>query len=1388
MHQTRRYTLVLLMLLLCALPWLFNQLGVDFSSRQLALSPLDTDGKLSTDKMFYLMSGAIHHTLLEWSAVIVACIAAAISFLHYRLRGDVTVPIIGMALFCAGMLDTFHTLAATRIIQANAPNTDFIPFTWAISRLFNASIMIIGACINLWLFRQFTQLASGEKWREHSLSILVITGAAFALLSYFIISSAAQSDSLPQTLYPNTLISRPFDIFPLALFILGGTLFWLWYRQENSPFRLALLLSIFPEITTQLHMAFGSESLFDNHFNIAHGMKIIAYGSILVGLLLDLFLHAPKVNEALDSPNNKISDVPTSHQDELPVGQAARPLLIKVPVAIFALALTVALMVNFSFHQESERLIHKQQAEELGIESVLLEPLFAQLYRESASDILFLSHTPPIQNIIRSVEQDNPNLQQIWNQRLETIFSSMLRSKPYYTKLNYIRFNHETTTLTNVQKNQDGIFVDANKDAPASDEFLSQAQTYANGTAFFSAQNQQPGTSLDVTTPIYDQVTQQFFGVLILTFDFNSYIRDLTESSLKGLDLYLADQNNQLLYFPQGDHLNGVNLFDLFPDLQTQVQLNPKQDIFLPLADVHGHIATSYFHHIDLQQYGSQYSLKISLRHKGDTIGQKLADFRKRSALLGISLAIIALVLSIFAARQMIQPLLQMIEGIKHYEKKRELPNFPTDSRDEIGVLARSFHNVILRVNQAIEKQKQSASELKESTEYLHAVVNTAADAIITINEQGQIQSFNAAAEHMFGYQQQEVLHKNVAMLMPFSHGKQHDSYILKYMESGQSGIIGKGRELEAICKDGSSFPIHLAISEVFTQRGRIFTGIIRDITVNKQAEQALIQAKEAAESTAQMKSEFLASMSHEIRTPMNGVLGMLGLLLHSRLDKEQHHHASLARSSAESLLSIINDILDFSKIEAGKLELEIIEFNLRSQLGELIEAISPKAQEKGIELILDVTEVNESIVKGDPGRLRQVLTNLIGNAIKFTHKGEIIVKIQLHESGSQDLTLKASVQDTGIGIPTQKLSTLFDSFTQVDASTTRQYGGTGLGLAIVKQLCELMHGRITVSSEENKGSCFSFEIMLQKSQQSQPVLPQISIQGVPMLIVDDNDTNREVLKGQLKLWGAEVTEASDAREAIAALKNRLKSDRAEFKVAFLDMQMPGMDGLELGKAIRAKVEYQSIKLIMMTSMARRGDAKLFAEVGFDAYFPKPTTTSDLFDALSIVLVGGETLEQASPLITHHYLKSVKELSLSQMSWPEQTRLLLVEDNYINQTVALNILERSGLNCDIANNGLEALEALQQAQNEDFYHLIMMDCQMPEMDGYQATANIRDGAAGDIYKDIPIVAMTANAMKGDREKCLQAGMDDYLSKPINANELIEKLQHWLDQRSRQPLS
>ena len=713
-----------------------------------------------------------------------------------------------------------------------------------------------------------------------------------------------------------------------------------------------------------------------------------------------------------------------------------------------------------------------------------------------------------------------------------------------------------------------------------------------------------------------------------------------------------------------------------------------------------------------------------------------------------------------------------------------------------------------------IERTEVEAA-LHESEARTRLIIDTALEAVITTDRNGRIIEWNAQAERIFGWSAHEVIGRNLPdTIIPQSHRLRYCEYVQGLLEPRDLSDSNMLVEMIGLRRDSRGFPIEIAMTPMPVEGSVIFSAFIRDITSRKEAEQALKDyarqlehinqqldaALREAKAATEAKSTFLATMSHEIRTPMNGVIGMTRLLLDTKLTDEQKEYAETVRTSGDHLLMIINDILDFSKIEAGKLDLEVIEFDLRLAVEESLDLMAERASSKGLNLAcLFHADVPRNVI-GDPGRLRQVVMNLTTNAIKFTDCGDIVVEVTAEAQSTEEASIRVAVTDTGIGISEEGRQRLFQPFSQADGSTTRKYGGTGLGLAICKRLVEMMGGTIGVTSRVGEGSCFWFRVSLRKQAQTSrgDESSAIALTGLRALIVDDKAINRRILESMTRKWGMEPTLADSGSEALEILSRQHGQPR--FDVVLLDIDMGTTDGIELASAIKKRAEGADIRLVLLTSLGRRGDAKKAREAGLAAYLTKPVRERQLHDCLVAVITqrpvasGMPAARESSPLITRH--------SLAEITAKLDLRILLAEDNIINQKVAVRLFQRLGYRIDVVANGRAAVEAVSRIR----YDVVFMDCQMPDMDGFEATQVIRQREAflagpaspapqglrlrreaSDERCDtshVPIIAMTANAMQGDRERCLAAGMDDYLSKPISVDALAGVLDRINRERER----
>ena len=655
------------------------------------------------------------------------------------------------------------------------------------------------------------------------------------------------------------------------------------------------------------------------------------------------------------------------------------------------------------------------------------------------------------------------------------------------------------------------------------------------------------------------------------------------------------------------------------------------------------------------------------------------------------------------------------------------------------------------------------AMELESSEKRFRQILETSFDTFVGMDALGRIMDWNAQAEIVFGWPRAEVCREVLAeVIIPVRYRESYQQEIAQLPASGQGTALKKRFEITASCRDGREIPVEITISTIRDENSHHFAAFVRDLSERKRFEQDLREAKEGAEAANRSKSDFLANMSHEIRTPMNGIIGMTDLALETELTQEQREFLGMVKGSADSLLALLNDILDFSKIEAGKLDFEIIDFLLRDTLDDIIKALGLRAQQKGLELACHVLAEVPDGLQGDPTRIRQIVVNLVGNAIKFTPQGEVVVHVGVQEESEDEVLLHFAVRDTGIGIPLENRQTIFEAFTQADSSMTRKYGGTGLGLAISSRLVSLMGGKIWVESEIGRGSAFHFTVRFQMqkgaARKYEPLGTEM-LRDLPVLIIDDNATNRRILQEMVLVWQMKPTLIESGPEALTFLE-RANTRGTPFALVLLDAQMPGMDGFTVAERIRQDARLARSVVIMLTSAGLRGDAARCRELGIKAYLTKPVKRSDLLQTIKLVLGSQVVVEESPSIVTIHSLRESRA----------RLKILLVEDNRVNQIVATQFLEKRGHEVRLAGNGRVALESLQKYVPD----LILMDVQMPEMDGLQATAAIRE-CESKSGKHIPIIAMTAHAMARDKERCLQAGMDGYISKPLRVADLFSAI-------------
>jgi two-component system sensor histidine kinase/response regulator len=719
---------------------------------------------------------------------------------------------------------------------------------------------------------------------------------------------------------------------------------------------------------------------------------------------------------------------------------------------------------------------------------------------------------------------------------------------------------------------------------------------------------------------------------------------------------------------------------------------------------------------------------------------------------------------------------LRLREGIARTSDGREIPvEFETRSMEFEGRGAE-----VLSFRDATPHRKM-IDALADQQAWERAVLDCALDCIVSMDADGNVVAWNRAAERTFGWRREEVVGSRLRdLIVPPVYRDAFDAELAEYNSSRTSRVLDVQLEGSALRRDGSEIPVEFGVAATHGKASTIITAYLRDVSERKETERELAKARDQAIRASTVKSEFLATMSHEIRTPMNGVLGMTALLLGSELTPMQRRHALAIEHSAKTLLAIINDILDFSKIEAGRIDLERTTFDVHRMISEVHEILGEKAASKGIALSCDIADDVPAAVVGDPLRLRQVVTNLVDNAVKYTQDGSVSLSVMLAcDASDEELVLLFEVRDTGQGVTPEMQARLFTPFVQGDASMTRRHGGTGLGLAICRRLVEVMGGEIGLESRVGEGSTFWFTVRLEKGV-NRAASAQDALAGRRVLLVSDHERSAEIVAGYVRSWAMTCRVSQTAAEAIASL-DAGEASGAPWDVLVVDQSIGGNAGLDFARTVRSDARHLGVPIVLITALSGLCTREVTEDRLVTDVVTKPVGKAQLFDSLLQVVTGGHRIDRERPaaLATS---PDVLRPSPQPKSVTPTLRILVAEDNPINQEVAALMLDHLGYETRVVGNGVEALETLDAAD----FDLVLMDCQMPEMDGFTAAMRVRERS--DAKGRVPIIAMTANAMKGDRDRCLEAGMDDYIAKPIDPKELAATIARWRDRDHPGPLT
>ncbi len=1084
--QLNRY--LVLVILISVVPFILNLFGVDFTSRAVSLSSsADNLAQVSQDDQFYALTGALHHALLEWSAVTLALVAGFVSFVHYSRYKDVSVPIIGLALLCAGFTDAFHTLAATRVISANVPNTDFIPFTWAFSRIFNATLMIAGVSISLWLTRHSlfgikpitTKTLDIDRYQT---KILMLVSLVFISLAIGSVILAATSDQLPKTTFANALITRPYDVLPLALFTFSASLVFGWYQRQPTILKFALLLSIIPEIATQLHMSFGSTALYDNHFNIAHGLKIFAYAILTIGLLTSLlekktgritgFEMEVVSTEAFE--NTRIDrKVPQPIKRELlEVGTAKYSQVFLFSSFTFVLSIVITLLVASVFYVDTVSLAKEQQLQQLKTDGDLIEPLIKGIYTRTENEIKFLSRTPPIQTIIQSLKKNDQKNYRSSVARLKKLFEGKIKYESNYKKISYIQFTDASKSkelIHTYRKNRDVYSMpDSMLTEIKDNQYLKNNLTLAGQTVFYNSsligESQLVSEStLNIILPIEDIQTGEIFGAITLDVDFGQFIKELELSLNSGQLIYLADSKGTIVFRTDSQRENLDSLSDpktlqiIFPGLVAAIEADVnsfQMGISLSEQQQYDAETTSSGHYRTMYLQPSNHSniMRMFIQLDEQALEVQLTTFRFRSLMLGFGLSIVSLSLAIMIGRKLTAPLQQTTQALIRYGYTGKIDDLPIDANDETGVLARSFHNLLaIKAAQEIELLRQKSAMDEHS--------------IVSITDvQGTILYVNEKFIAISGYSRQELIGENHRILNSGFHGIQFFRDMYHEIAHGnvwQDDICNK-------TKDGRLYWVNSTMVPFMGSDGKpeSYVSIRTDITESKNNAKKLAIARDELsyrilklqEANAEL-DQFAYVASHDLKSPLNGIKQLVSWIeedCRDILPEDSKQNLDLLKSRTQRMGNLLNDLLDYSRVGRQQHEPETV--YLSALVDDVFEL---QGNREGFTCLAPNAPV---LLQKTPFEL--VMRNLISNALKHHDKKSGEIKITLDQD---DNMYTIRVQDDGPGIPPNLHGKAIEMFQTLQSRDKTE--GSGMGLALVNKTVNHHGGNLQIDSNGERGT-----------------------------------------------------------------------------------------------------------------------------------------------------------------------------------------------------------------------------------------------------------------------------------------------------------------------------